>query len=112
MVPICNQIGTHGIESHGEAIYRGSDLVSNVSRKRFPIALPSWHEKRLIWWAHVKGASKTSLAQNILQARIEANDQQVQQALAEIAADEGVSLEELKNRLLEGTSLNTIDEPL
>ncbi|MEM6598970.1 MAG: hypothetical protein AAF635_12580 [Cyanobacteria bacterium P01_C01_bin.69] len=76
-------------------------IVAN--RKRFPISLPPWHEKRLIWWAYLKGDSKTGLAQNSLQETIEENDESIQAGLEELAQDEGISVEELKARILEGT---------
>lgn len=70
-------------------------------KRRFPIKVPPWHEKRLIWWAAMKGTSKTALAQNTLQARIEANQELIEAMLMERAADLGVTVEELKTRLLE-----------
>jgi len=86
-------------------------VASEVSKKtRFPIGLPSWHEKRLIWWAYIKGTSKTGLAQNILQARIEANDAEIASGLAELAEEEGMSVDQLKSRLLEGTSAENESE--
>jgi hypothetical protein len=82
----------------------------NVARKpRFPISLPPWHEKRLIWWAYLKGTSKTSLAQNTLQARIEANDSMIQAGLLELAEDQGISVDDLKRQILEDTNLNPDD---
>ena len=84
-------------------------MAADVAKKRFPIGLPPWHEKRLIWWAHLKQTSKTALAQNTLQARIEANDDMIQSGLAELAADAGMPLEEYKAKLLKDTSLDTDD---
>jgi hypothetical protein len=75
-------------------------LATDVNKKRFPIGLPPWHEKRLIWWAYVKQTSKTALAQNTLQARIEANDALIETALAELAHDQGLSTDELKAEIL------------
>ena len=80
-------------------------MANEMTRKRFPIGLPSWHEKRLIWWAFIKGTSKTGLAQNILQARIEANDPLIQDGLKELAKDERISVDEIKDRLLKGTAV-------
>jgi len=77
--------------------------------KRFPIALPAWHEKRLIWWAAMKNASKTMLAQNILQARVEANDGQIQTMLEERAKDMGKTVEQLKKELLDASSYSYAD---
>jgi hypothetical protein len=85
-------------------------VADEVARKRFPIGLPPWHEKRLIWWAFIKGASKTGLAQNILQARIEASDPLIQDGLRELAEDEGISMDDLKARLLKGTAVENEDD--
>jgi hypothetical protein len=81
--------------------------LKSGAKKRFPIGLAPWHEKRLFWWAHLKKTTKTSLAQNILQSIIEANDAMIEAGLAELAADAGVPLEEYKAQLLKDTSLDT-----
>ena len=78
--------------------------------KRFPIKLPPWHEKRLIWWAWCKGASKTGLAQNTLQARVEANAEQIEGMLKDIAADQGLAVEDLKQQILQEANF-TFEEP-
>lgn len=77
---------------------------TEVAAKRFPIKLPPWHEKRLIWWAWCKGVSKTGLAQNTLQARIEANEEMIERMLEEAAADQGISVDELKQKIIEEKS--------
>ena len=77
--------------------------------KRFPIKLPPWHEKRLIWWAFCKGASKTGLAQNTLQARVEANAQQIEDMLKDISADRGIALDDLKQEILDGANFSFED---
>lgn len=78
-----------------------------MSRKpRFPISLPTWHEKRLLWWAYLKGVSKTALAQNVVQARVEANADMIELMLADLAADEGCSVEDLKQQILDGSRLS------
>ncbi len=81
---------------NGDTIHEGSPVS-----KRFPIKLPPWHEKRLIWWAAAKGASKTQIAQNALQAKIEANETQIEAMIAERAADRGIPPEAYKAALLE-----------
>lgn len=68
---------------------------------RFPIKLPPFHEKRLIFWAACKGTTKTQLAQNTLQARVEANAEQIEEMIRELAADRGKTVTELKRELLE-----------
>jgi len=72
--------------------------------------LPPWHEKRLIWWAFCKGTSKTGLAQNTLQARVEANDQQVEYMLKDISADRGIAVDDLKQQILEEANF-TFEDP-
>ena len=73
-------------------------MVSN--RRRFPIKLPAWHEKNLILWAAMKATSKTGLAQNILQARIEANQTQIEEMLKDYATDKKITVDELKIQIL------------
>ena len=85
-------------------------MATDVSKKRFPIGLPPWHEKRLIWWAHLKQTSKTALAQNVLQSRIEANESMIESGLAELAQDAGVTVDDLKVRLLQDTSLERTED--
>ena len=75
------------------------EVASN--QKRFPIKLPPWHEKRLIWWAYVKGTTKTTLGQNVIQARVEVNEAQIDEMLADIAADIGISVTDLKQKILD-----------
>jgi len=73
-------------------------MVSN--RRRFPIKLPAWHEKNLILWAAMKATSKTGLAQNILQARIESNQTQIEEMLKDYATDKKITVDELKIQIL------------
>jgi hypothetical protein len=88
-------------DSRGSLV--GTEPATNEATmgKRFPIKLPPWHEKRLIWWAAMKGTTKTMLAQNTLQARIEANSSDIEVMLAERAGELGVTVEALKQQLLE-----------
>ena len=74
--------------------------TESADMKRFAIRLPSWHMKRLIWWAAIKKQSLAGMAQNTLQARIEVNAPQIEEMLIELARDEGISVNELKQRLL------------
>ena len=53
--------------------------------KRYSVRLPAWHMKRLIWWAEAKGQSIAGMWQNIVQARIEANEKQIDGMAEEIA---------------------------
>jgi len=80
------------------------------NRRRFPIKLPAWHEKYLILWAEMKGTSKTGLAQNVLQARIEANQQQIEEMLEDRAKDLGIDRETLKRQILDSNGFNLEDE--
>lgn len=64
--------------------------------KRFSIRQPSWHYKRLIWWAYAKGQSISGIAERALAARIEANADQIEGMIADIAQDRGITPDELK----------------
>lgn len=87
-----------------------SVLGEDVAKaKRFPIKLPPWHEKYLIWWAEMKGTSKTGLAQNVVQARVEANKAQIEDMLADRAKDLGISVEDLKAQLLRKNEFTPAD---
>jgi len=87
-------------------IGKTTEAADQVS-KRFPIRLPPWHEKRLIWWAWCKGASKTGLAQNTLQARVEANEDLIEKMLKDAATDQGVGVDELKRQILDGANFTS-----
>lgn len=78
--------------------------------KRWPIKLPVWHEKRLIWWATAKATTKTTLAQNILQARIEANEEQIDGMLSDMAKDRRIPLDDLKDQILKENNFNPNEE--
>ena len=78
-----------------------TDEAPMTPAKRFPIKLPPWHEKRLIWWAAMKATTKTSLGQNVIQARVEANESTIEAMLSDRAQDLGVTVDELKAQLLE-----------
>jgi predicted DsbA family dithiol-disulfide isomerase len=56
--------------------------------------------KRLIWWAEAKGQTIAGMWQNVVQARIEANDAQIQQMAEEIAEAKGLTVDEWKQRML------------
>lgn len=64
--------------------------------------MPDWHHKRLKLWAYVKGTTKTQLSTNIIQARVEANDDQISKMLEELASDRGITVEELITQILTG----------
>jgi predicted DsbA family dithiol-disulfide isomerase len=78
--------------------------------KRYPIRIPSWHEKRLIWWAHCKGQSKTMMSQNIIQARVEANESQIESMLADLAGELGIKVDDLKASILDNSGFTPEDE--
>lgn len=88
----------------------GSDMPSKKTEKRFPIKLPPWHEKRLIWWALCKGTSKTMLAQNTLQARVEANAGQIEEMIEELARDKGMTITELKRKALDDAGFSMTED--
>lgn len=78
--------------------------------KRFPIKLPPWHEKRLIWWASMKGTTKSTLAMNTIQARVEANEAQIEAMLRDQSIEMGIPVEQLKSDLLEKAGYSTDDD--
>ena len=85
-------------------------MTSPQRDRRFSIGLPPWHEKRLIWWSLCKKVKKTQLAQNTLQARIEANAEHIEQMLQELATDSRMTLTELKRKALEEANFTLLDD--
>lgn len=77
--------------------------------KRLAVQLPPFHEKRLLLWAYCKKQSKTGLAQNILQSRVEVNEEQILRMVADQAEDWGCSLEEATERILSEMGWNVED---
>lgn len=69
--------------------------------KRYSVRLPAWHMKRFIWWAEAKGQTIAGMWQNVVQARVEANAEQIDQMAAELAEGQGVTVEEWKRKALE-----------
>jgi hypothetical protein len=69
-------------------------------RYRITIKIPAWHNKRLREWAALKGVAPTTLAGNVLQARIEANDQQIVAMLKSRSEDEGLTIEEFIKKIV------------
>ena len=66
--------------------------------------------KRLIWWAEAKGQTIAGMWQNVVQARIEANDDQIQQMAEEIAEAQGITVDEWKQRMLEKNNYEPSDD--
>lgn len=69
-------------------------------RYRITIKIPAWHNKRLREWAALKGVARTTLAGNVLQARIEANDKQIVAMLKSRSEDEGLTIEEFIKKIV------------
>ena len=67
---------------------------------RFSVKLPDWYHRKLKLWAALKGTNRATLAANIVQARIEANWEEVSRELDAIAAHEGITREQLEDRWL------------
>lgn len=67
---------------------------------KFGIQLPDWYERRLRLWAAWKGTTRATLAANILQARIEANWEQVDRDLDDLAKQQGKTRAELETEML------------
>jgi len=69
-------------------------------RYRITLKIPAWHKKILDEWAALKGTAPTTLAGNILQARIEANHDQIVTMLKSRAEDEGLTVEEFIKKIV------------
>ena len=75
-------------------------MLSDISKtKRFKLSLPVWYHDDLLYWAWVKGTDKARLSANILQARIEANRDSVNEQLKEIAEENDITVEDLKQQI-------------
>lgn len=68
---------------------------------RIGVSLPDWYERKLRLWAKLKGTNRATLSGNIIQARIEANWEQVEKDLEEIAQRRGISREQLEAEWLD-----------
>ena len=73
-------------------------------RTRLGILIPAWHKKLLYLWAGLKGTSPTNLAGNIIQARIEANLDQIMLMADSRAKDLGITTEEFIDRIVGNNS--------
>ena len=78
--------------------------------KRYSVRLPEWHLKRFIWWAEAKGQTIAGMAQNVLQNRVEVNEDQIERMAAEIASDCGLTVNEWKQRMLEKNNYEPGDD--
>lgn len=74
--------------------------MATDDRYKTNITIPAYHWKWLKIWAYFKGVSPTALANNTLQARVEANLDQIKGMATERAEDLGISLEELIDRII------------
>lgn len=70
-------------------------------RYRIAVNIPAWHKKRLNEWAALKGVTPTTLAGNILQARIEINYEQIMAMLKSRSEDEGLTIEEFIKKIVD-----------
>lgn len=67
---------------------------------RTTIKIPAYHYRLLKVWAYLKGRGVSTLATDIVQARIEANLDQINLMLESRAKDRGLSPEELMAKIL------------
>jgi len=67
---------------------------------RTSVIIPRYHYDLLKLWAYFKCTGVSSLSQNVLQARIEANYDQIILMLESRAKDLGLTPEELKNKII------------
>lgn len=68
---------------------------------RLNITLSAYEMRQLIKWAKAHGRSRTAFAGQIIGARIEANRDIINAQIADMAAFEGLPVEEFERRLLE-----------
>jgi len=66
---------------------------------RVMITLPIWHYRYLLKWAFAKKQSKAGMIQNVVQARIEANQAPIDEMIAGIAEASGMTAEELEQEI-------------
>ncbi len=71
------------------------------------IKVPQQHAKLLALWAKNKGTNRTTLAGNIVQAKVEANEPQILEWIARGAEDSGMGTEEFKQMVYEEAGLYT-----
>jgi hypothetical protein len=64
-------------------------------------ALPPYHLKRLLLWAFCDGKPKSTLAKDIIVARIEANEELINRKVADYAEEYGLSVEALTEVVLQ-----------
>lgn len=67
---------------------------------QFSVRLTRKQDRQLRLWARLKNMKRATLAANTIAARIEANQDWIDNEIAEIARLEGVSVEEVEERLL------------
>ncbi len=58
----------------------------------------------------MKGTTKTTLGQNVIQARVEANDAQIEAMLSDRAKDLGISVDELKAQILADNGFSPMED--
>lgn len=66
---------------------------------RILVSLPAWHFRYLLLWARLKKQSQSELIQNVVQARVEANQDQIDRMVADLAALEGMTPDQLKAQI-------------
>lgn len=75
-------------------------MIDAANTKRRTIRIPIWHERYLKLWAWAKGQTPTALLGNIAQARIEANQEQIDRMIAGCAESMGVTVDDLEAKIL------------
>lgn len=61
----------------------------------FGIQMPEYHDVWIKRWAYIKGRARATMASDIVQARIEANLDQIKEMYADLAKQKGLTTEEL-----------------
>jgi hypothetical protein len=73
---------------------------------RITITLSAYEARKLICWAKIHGKPKATYAAQIIGARIESNFESIRTQMQDIAAREGISVEELEQRWLKEEDFN------
>lgn len=74
--------------------------MSKDRTQRLMINLSEYESRLLTYWARIHGRPRSTYAAQIIGARLEANVDLIKRQMADIAAYEGISVEELEKQWL------------
>lgn len=78
------------------------------TKSRTTIQIPDYHWRRGKIWAWLKGRGIATLVSDVFQARVEANEDEIQRMLTNRAKDLGITPDELMDQILQ----TELDEPV